>query len=496
MWRLQTRYRLMYSNRPQFRYLAVALVAAFMAAACAGPRALAPKEVTEFGPLAFRPPEIQIATLSNGMTVLLLEDHELPVVDAVAQIRTGSIYEPADKLGLAAMTGTVMRTGGTEQMTGDELDAELEFMAAGIETGIGTDSGVASVSVMKKDTRRGFELFADVLRRPAFSEEKLELARRQRLEGIRRRYDSPASIANVEFSKLVYGPESPWGRVSTIETVTAITRADLVEFHKRYFVPNNMMMAVSGDFDRTELIEMLEEVFDGWDSRDVSFPHVPPLEERYDPQVYWIQRDNAPQTVIAMGHLGMRRHAPEQYAVETFNYVYGLGGFISRLMREVRSNRGLAYGVSGYVGLGMDRGLFRVFCQTKTESTVEATELIRDITRELTDQPVPDPELAAIKEYLVNRFVFKFESSSALVQERLLRDFLGYPPDYLQTYTDRIGEVTSENVIDAARKYVHPDGMTYLFVGDRSKFDGDITQFGPVHEIIINRDTGTSRIKN
>jgi len=470
------------------------MVAALTASACVGPRALAPKEVTEFGPLAFRPPEIQIATLSNGMPVLLLEDHELPVIDATVRIRTGSIYDPADKIGLAALTGAVMRTGGTQQMTGDELDEELEFMAASIETSIGTDSGVASVSVMKKDIRRGFELFADVLRRPAFSDDKLELARRQTLEGIRRRYDDPASIANVEFSKLVYGAESPWGRVSTVETVTAVTRSDLVEFHRRYFVPNNMMMAVSGDFDRTDLIEMIEEVFDGWEPRDVSFPHVPSLEVRYDPQVYWVQRDDAPQTVIAMGHLGLRRHAPEQYAVETFNYIYGLAGFISRLMREVRSNRGLAYGVSGYVAPGTDRGLFRVFCQTKTESTVRATDLIRQITRQLTDQPVPDPELAAIKEYLVNRFVFKFESSSALVQERLLRDFLGYPPDYLETYTDRIGSVTSRDVLDGVRKYVHPDGMTYLFVGDRSKFDGDITRFGPVHEIVINRDTGTSTI--
>jgi len=380
-------------------------------------------------------------------------------------------------------------------MTGDELDEELEFMAAGIETGIGTEAGVASVSVLKKDLRRGFELFADVLRCPAFRDDKLELARRQMIEGIRRRYDDPASIANVEFSKLVYGPETPWGRVNTVETVSAIVRADLVQFHQRYFVPNNMMMAVSGDFDRTELIGLLEEVFDGWEPRDVTFPHVPPLEIRYDPQVYWVQRDNAPQTVIAMGHLGMRRHAPEQYAVETFNYVYGLGGFISRLMREVRSNRGLAYGVSGYVGPGTDRGLFRVFCQTKTESTVEATELIRDITRELTELPVPADELGPIKDYLINRFVFKFESSTALVQERLLRDYLGYPPDFLETYTDRIEAVTAEDILDAARKYVHPDGMTYVFVGDRSKFDGDITQFGPVHEIVINRDSGTSTIR-
>jgi len=481
-------------TRYAFVYLAVALVAAFTSAACIGPRALAPKEVTEFSPLEFRPPAVDISTLSNGMTVLLLEDHELPVVDAVVRIRTGSIYEPADKVGLAALTGTVMRTGGTQRMTGDELDEELEFMAAHIETGIGTDSGVASLSVMKKDIRRGFELFADVLRNPAFRDKKLELARRQTIEGIRRRYDDPVSTAQVEFAKRVYGPETPWGRVSTVKTVTAITRDDLVAFHRRYFVPNNMMMAVSGDFNKPDLVRLLEDVFDGWTARDVTFPEVPPLDVRYEPRVYWVHKD-APQTVVMMGHLGMRRHAPDQFAVETLNYVYGLGGFTSRLMREVRSNRGLAYNVYGYVGVGRDRGLFQVFCQTKADTTIEATRLIRELTSTLTDRPVPQPELDATKEYLVNRFVFRFESSRSLVEERLERDFLGYPPDYLDTYTARIDAVTAPEMLDAARKYVHPDGMTYIFVGDRSKFDGDIAQFGPTDEIILNRETGTSTIR-
>jgi len=469
-------------------------VAAVVVVGCLAPRAMLPKQVTEFSPIKFQPPTIDVVTLSNGMPVLLLEDHELPVVDAVVQVRAGSIYEPADKVGLAGMTGVVMRTGGTLSMTGDEMDEELEFMAAAIETSIGRDYGVASLSVMKKDMRRGFELFADVLRRPAFSDNKLELARRQALEGIRRRYDDPASTARVEFAKRVYGPETPWGRVSTVDTVNAISRTDLVEFHRRYFVPNNMMMAVSGDFDRTELTQMLEQVFAGWEPADVSFPPVPPLEVRYEPRVYWVQR-NVPQTAIAIGHLGMRRHAPEQYAVETMNYVYGLGGFTSRLMREVRSNRGLAYGVSGYVGVGTDRGLFQIFCQTKAESTVEATELIRTLTTELTEQPVTEPELVATKEYLLNRFIFRFESSAALVNERLLRDFLGYPPNYLETYTERIDSVSADEIMDAARKYVHPDGMTYVFVGDRSKFDGDISRFGPVHEIVIDRDRGTSTVR-
>ncbi len=475
-------------------YLAVVLAAAVAVAGCVGPRALGPKELTEFRPLEFRPPAIEVATLSNDMTVLLLEDHELPVVDAAVRIRTGSIYEPADKVGLAALTGTVMRTGGTASLTGDELDEELEFMAASITTSIGLDSGVATLSVLKKDVRRGFELFADVLRHPAFREEKPELARRQALEAIRRRYDDPVSIASIEFSKLVYGPDTVWGRVSTIETVNAVTRDDLVAFHHRYYAPNNMMMAVSGDFDRTELIVLLEEVFAGWEPREIELPAIPPLEVRYEPQVYWVQREG-PQTAIAMGHLGMRRHAPEQYAVETMNYVYGLGGFVSRLMREVRSNRGLAYGVQGYVGPGMDRGLFRVFCQTKTESTIEATALIQQLTRELTERPVPADELGSIKDYLINRFVFKFESAAALVQERLLRDYLGYPPDYLETYTERIRAVTADEILDAARKYVHPDGMTYVFVGDRAHFDGDLTQFGPVHELVLDRDSGTSTIR-
>ncbi|MCD6288008.1 MAG: insulinase family protein, partial [Candidatus Hydrogenedentes bacterium] len=374
------------------------------------------------------------------------------------------------------------------------LDEELEFMAAGIETTIGRESGTVDMSVLKKDLRRGVELLAEVLREPAFREDKFELARRSMIEGIRRRYDEPASIANVEFPKLVYGASSPWARTSTIETVNAISRSDLVAFHHKYFVPNNTMMAVSGDFDKKAMATLLEDVFGGWRRRAVTFPDVAPIAERYAPGAYWVQRDGAPQTVIVTGHLGMRRHCPEQIAVETMNNIFGLGGFTSRLMREVRSNRGLAYSVYGYVSPGTDRGLFEVFCQTKAESTIETTRLIRQIVRQMTEQPVPNEELTATKEQLLNKFIFKFESSAALLDERLLRDYLGYAPDYLDTYTGKVRAVSAADVLDAARKYVHPDGMVTLFVGDKTLFDGNIDEFGPVREIKLDRDNGTSYI--
>ncbi|MHC4580942.1 MAG: M16 family metallopeptidase, partial [Planctomycetota bacterium] len=199
-------------------------------------------------------PEVEQVTLANGMRLFLLEDHELPLINLSVRIRTGSIHEPAEKIGLASMTGQVMRTGGTGTMTGDEMDEELEAIAASVETGIGLNSGSASMSVLKGDLDKGLSILADVLMNPAFREDKIQLAKMQAASAIARRNDQVGAVAGREFDKLIYGPESVYARHEEYATIGSITRDDLVAFHKRYFGPNNAMLAVWGDFDTKEMI--------------------------------------------------------------------------------------------------------------------------------------------------------------------------------------------------------------------------------------------------
>jgi len=219
----------------------------------------------KFPPLpAFNIPKPTVFTLKNGLQVFLLEDHELPLIEVTARIRTGSNYEPSEKAGLASLVGEVLRTGGTSHRTGDQIDDFLAARAASIETGIGGDSGFANMNCLKQDFADVFKLFGEILREPAFAQDKLELAKVAENTGIARRNDNVGGIAAREITRLVYGPDSPLARNTEYATIKAVTRDDLVAGHKKYYQPNSMLLGVSGDFDGTEIRQKIEEVLGDW----------------------------------------------------------------------------------------------------------------------------------------------------------------------------------------------------------------------------------------
>ncbi|MCG8605723.1 insulinase family protein, partial [bacterium] len=235
-------------------------------------------------------PKVEQVTLSNGMKLFLLEDHELPLVNLSARIRVGSIYEPEDKLGLASITGQVMRTGGTKSKTGDEIDEILEGIAASVETSISRNSGSASMSVLKKDLETGLAILADVLINPEFREDKIDLAKVQERSAISRRNDNVNSLARREFVKLIYGSDSPYARHTEYETIDSIIRQDLVEFHKKYYHPNNIMLGVWGDFKSGEVVKQIENAFAGWEKADMALPEPPKVDYQFRQTVNLIEK--------------------------------------------------------------------------------------------------------------------------------------------------------------------------------------------------------------
>src|SRR5215510_13655425 len=212
-----------------------------------------PIDKLKFPPLEFKPPAPVKLSLTNGMTLFVLEDHEIPVADISAIIRTGSIYDPPDKVGLAELTGTVMRSGGTVSQTPDQINQKLEFIAASVETGIGNDRGSARLSCLSRDLDTVLPIFADVLMHPAFRQEQLEIARGQMLDGIQRQNDTPQSIADRIFPQLIYGKDSPLARSPTEQTVKRITRDDLIKFHARFYHPSNVILAITGDINKDSI---------------------------------------------------------------------------------------------------------------------------------------------------------------------------------------------------------------------------------------------------
>ncbi len=440
----------------------------------------------EFPPVTFKPPQAERVVLNNGMVLYLLEDHELPIVKIIAMIRTGSIYEPNNKIGLAGITGAVMRTGGTRSMTGNEIDEELEFLAANISTGIGKDAGSAFLDFLKKDLDRGLFIFSEILMYPAFEQERLDLAKKQAIEAIRRRNDHPASIASREFLKQLYGADHPYARESTIETIENITREDLIEFHKKYYHPNNIIMGIAGDFNKEDMVEKINMAFKDWERGEIQLPPVPPVKEEFRGSVNYIQKD-LPQTNIRIGHLGIRQDNPDFFALSIMNDILGGGGFTTRLFKDVRSKQGLAYSVGSVFSPGkLDLGIFVAFCETKGETTVKAIRAIVENIRRLTTEMVSEEELKIAKDSFLNSFVFSFSNAHQIVSRQVSLEYYNMPKDYLERFRDNVAKVTREDILRVARKYLHPDEMIILVVGKEESFDNPLSTLGKVKTIDIN----------
>ncbi len=429
--------------------------------------------------------EVQKITLPNGMTLYLYPDHTLPVFNVQAIVRTGEIYEPADKMSLTRLCGTVMRTGGTKTRIPDSLNAELEYMAGSVETFIGNEQGGASLNVLSKDIDRGLTLFADVLMNPAFRQDKIDLAKDQIKEQIRRRNDSPGSITNREFSNRIYGSH-PYGRILEWETVKKITQQDLANWHQACFAPNNVMLGITGDFDPGTMVDKVKKAFAGWERKSVILPPMPKVENKANPGIFVVDKPNLNQTNISMGHLGVDFTNPDIYAIQVMNFILGGGSFTSRLTGRVRSDLGLAYSVGSQFGTGSrDLGTFAATCQTKTETTHKAMAEMMNEIKKIRDYPVTDEELKTAKDSYINRFVFQFTAASGVVGQLMGLDYFGRDPNFYKNYLDNIRKVTTADVQRVAKTYLKPENMTMVVVGNVSGFDADLSDLGSTTKVAL-----------
>jgi zinc protease len=363
----------------------------------------------------------------------------------------------------------------------EELDAELEFLASDIESSITADMGRVTLTTLKKNWPRTLDLFGQIIMQPIFREDRVALGQKQAIEMLRRQNDDPKEIAGREFKRALYQGH-PLARVPTIESIRHITRDDMAAFHGRYYRPNNMMLAVSGDIDREELREALHEVFKGWPRGEIIFPTITSTKAERKREVLFAYKE-VNQSVVRLGTLGIEKSNPDLHAVRVMDYILG-GGFTSRLTQEIRSNQGLAYNVASDFDVGRRFvGTFTVQTETKSESTGHVISTILKILAGMTQAPVTDQELSLAKEAIINSFVFGFARPDAVVNQQARLEFFGYPPGYLDNYRDNIARVTAQDVLRVAQKYLEPDALTIVVVGDEKRFDQPLGVFGPVKEI-------------
>jgi zinc protease len=434
---------------------------------------------------AFHPQHPKRIALANGMVIFLQEDHELPLIQGTIRVREGARSVPADKTGMINIYGSVWRTGGTESQTGDQLDDYLEMRAAKVETGGGVDSTSLSWNCLKQDFPDVFRVAVDLLMHPAFRPDKIALAKHQMAGSISRRNDEVDAIAGREARRLAYGRDNPYARIPEYATVAAVTRDDLLNWHKEHVTPNNMIVGVVGDFDSAQMESTLRNAFDGLARGPAAKAPAVQFHEP-KPGVYFIEKDDVNQSNVRMVALGIEKNNPDLEAIDVMDQIFWSGGFSSRLLNVIRTQKGLAYSVGGGFSSGWDHpGIFSLGLETKSPSTVDAIEGVHAAIDDIKNQPPTEAELRLAKDAILNSFVFNFDSKEKLLAERMNDEFYGYPADFLEQYRANVEKVTLADVMRVAQKYVHKDQFAILVVGNSHEFGKPLTTIGQVTPIDI-----------
>ena len=446
--------------------LLLALVAALAGAEDAIPRH--PREL-KFAPLNYAPPH---ATdfhhkLKSGAVAFLVEDHELPLVNISVIVRTGEYLDPAGKKGLARITGSQIRSGGTKSKPPAVFDEEAAFLAANLASGIGPIEGNASLNCLTKDTDAGLALFVDMLRNPGFAEDRLKLAKTQALQAMERRNDSTAEIEMREFERLLRGPRHFSAIQSTKASIDAITRDDLAAFHAKYYFPANFILAVSGDFKTPDMIARLDRAFGDWPNTGATVPPPPKPDFTPKPGIYIVDKKGVNQGRVRMGHTGVMMTNPDHIAISIMNGILGGSGFTSRITARVRSDEGLAYQAASLFQHGnFYEGIFAAVFQSRSPTVAQAVTIIKEEIERIRDGKVRAEELKIETGHVIDSFPRRF-GTAALRASQFANDYYtALPADYWDKYRARVQSITADEIQRIAQKYLHPDQLVILVVGD------------------------------
>jgi len=406
--------------------------------------------------------------MPNGIRVLYLHDPELPLVRGGILVRTGTLWEPADRWGVVGALGAQLRQGGAGSMSADQLDRKLEELSAGVSSNAGGESLSVSFRCLSSDLETVMGLFADVVLRPRFEESRLDLWKGQNLEGIRRRVDEPSTVAGLALGELLYG-WGPYGRYLLEDDVRRISRDDLVSMHAKSVIPDGAILTVIGAVDRAEVEKLLTRYFGEWQSKGGERPTLPPVDSTPTPGIYFLRLPFI-QSTIYLGQLGVPRLTDDYIEIEGFNELFGASGFGSLLMQRIRTELGLAYSVYGGIIPGPVQGRNIIALQTKAESSgtaiVESLRVLGSMQREL----VSAEKLGEAKRSISNSFIFRFDALDDVLNRRALQQYLHYPEDYDATYLPRIGALTPEAIRLTAERRWERSKFVIVVVGDDTAY--------------------------
>jgi predicted Zn-dependent peptidase len=430
----------------------------------------------KYPPLRFNLPPVQRVVLKNGIILYILENHELPLVNISAKIKTGTMYDPEGKEGVAELTAYVMRTGGTAQLNSSEIDKQFDFMASSASISMSTEAAQVNFSSLNNNLDHGLELLSQIIIHPAFEQEKFELARRLKNEDLRRLKDDPHKLAFREFSRIIYR-DDPRGRFPSYKSLANIERDDLIKFHSRFFMPDNIIFAVSGDVTKDEVINKFNLYFGDWKAKN-TFAAVPPPAPKSNAGVYFINKEISQSTIVS-GQFTIGKTDPDFYAFTVLDFITGGGGFPSRIMSVVRNNEGLAYSAGCFYNARPEYGVFATYAFTKTSSTLKTLSLIDSVLENIQAGTITTKELDWAKNSINNGFIFSFSSPEQIASQQMNLEYENLPSDFLINFRNKIENVAIKDLNKAAVKYLDKSKNVVLILGDGKKFGEPMTSIGP-----------------
>ena len=436
-------------------------------------------------------PSWQEKTLSNGLKVLVAEQHELPLVQFNLSINAGWTADPANKPGVSSLTSD-LQDEGTKNRTALEISQDLKEIGANLGTGSSFDGSTVSLNTLKKHLIKSLELFADVIVNPNFPEEELDRKKKQYLAQIMQEKRQPFTASIKSFLKTLYGTDHPYGQpytgTGTEESINSMTRNDLQKYYDNYFRPNNSTLIVVGDVTINEIIPVLENVLKTWKKKNVPAIKIPKIKPIQGSHVYLIDKPGAAQSVIVTGKLGMLRNSSEYFKVELMNTILG-GKFTSRLNMNLREDKGYTYGAGSMFMYFKGLGPFLAYAQVQSKVTKESLmEFVKEFKGVGGEIPVGAEELDETKKYITLRYPKEFETISQIGGK--LSELVEYDlsKDYFDKYVSSIEKVSSSDVANVAKKYIDVENMLFVIVGDVSKIEAGIKELnlGQIHYLDLD----------